>query len=135
MGMDYFETYAPVAKMTTVRVVLALAAMYNWHIHQMDVNNAFLHGTLTEEIYMKLPPGFNQLSSSTKFPPGVELVCRLRKSIYGLKQAPRVWNDKLVSSLVKFGFSQAACDHSLLTLKHNSDFVVVIVYVDDIFGV
>lgn len=83
IGVDYFETYAPVAKMTTVRVVLALAAKYNWHIHQMDVNNAFLHGVLTEEIYMKLPPGFQYLSSTSHtFSPGVELVCRLRKSIY-----------------------------------------------------
>lgn len=91
MGVDYFETYAPVAKMTTVRVVLAFAAKFNWYIHQMDVNNAFLHGVLNEEIYMKLPPDFQQLSSGNhQYPPGVELVCRLRKSIYGLKQAPRV---------------------------------------------
>lgn len=86
MSVDYFETYAPVAKMTTMRVVLALTTKYNWFIHQMDVNNAFLHGVLDEEFYMKLPLGFHHLnSSSQKFPPGVELVCRLRKSIYGLK--------------------------------------------------
>lgn len=91
IGVDYFETYAPVAKMTTVRAVLALAAKFNWHLHQMDVNNAFLHGELTEEIYMKLPPGFQQLSSvsgTQQLSTGVELVCRLKKSIYGLKQAP-----------------------------------------------
>lgn len=133
IGVDYFETYAPIAKMTTVRVVLALAANFNQYIHQMDVNNAFLHGVLTEEIYMKLPPGFQQLSSAKfTFPSDVELVCKLIKSIYGLKHAPRVWNDKLAKSLVQFGFTQVACDHSLFTLKKLSGFVVVIVYVDDI---
>lgn len=133
IGVDYFETYAPVAKMTTVRVVLALAAKFNWHLHQMDVNNAFLHGVLTEEIYMKLPPGFQQLSSDNfKFSSNVEYVCKLKKSIYGLKQAPRVWNDKLATSLVQFGFTQVACNHSLFTLKKDSQLMVVIVYVDDI---
>lgn len=80
IGVDYFETYAPVAKMTTVHVVLALAAKYSWLLHQMDINNAFMHGILTEKIYMKLPPGFQQLSYRKSYlPPGAKLVCRLRK--------------------------------------------------------
>lgn len=79
IGVDYFEKYAPVAKMTNVRVVLALAAKFNWHIHQMDVNNAFLHGVLAEEMYMKLPPGFQHLSfAKHDLSSCVEFVCKLK---------------------------------------------------------
>ena len=81
-GLDYNETFAPVARMDSIRLVLAIAASRRWEVHHMDVKISFLHGDLEEEIYMKQPEGF----IDDPF-----LVCRLRKSLYGLKQAPRAW--------------------------------------------
>lgn len=79
-GIDYHETYAPVVKLVTVRTLLAVAAAKGWHVEQLDVNNAFLHGDLTEEVYMQPPLGYNFTDSQSR------LVCRLNKSIYGLSR-------------------------------------------------
>ncbi|WKA05457.1 hypothetical protein VitviT2T_023423 [Vitis vinifera] len=123
-GIDYHETFSPVAKMTTVRAFLAIATSKNWELHQMDVHNAFLHGDLEEEVYMKLPPGFERSDPN--------LVCRLRKSLYGLKQAPRCWFAKLVTALKGYGFLQSYSDYSLFTYTKGNVQINVLVYVDDL---
>ena len=92
-GIDYDETFAPVAKMTTIRVLLAGKG---WHLHQMDVKNAFLQGELEEQVYMVQPPGFHSGTNTST-------VCRLKKSLYGLKQAPGAWNAKIYATIASDG--------------------------------
>jgi len=110
--------------MTTVRLVLALASTHHWHLHQLDVNNAFLHGDLQEDVYMTLPPGVSS--------PKPNQVCKLMKSLYGLKQASRKWFEKLISILLQQHYIQAPSDHSLFIKKTASSFTLLLVYVDDI---
>jgi len=124
VGIDYTETFAPVAKMTTMRVFLAVAAAKNWEVPQMDVHNAFLHGDLQEEVYMKLSPGF-QVSVSGK-------VCKLKKSLYGLKQAPRCWFAKLPAALKGYEFQQSYSDYFLFCMNNGNIHLSVLVYVDDL---
>ncbi|KAL3502083.1 hypothetical protein ACH5RR_036532 [Cinchona calisaya] len=123
-GLDYDETFAPVAKMTTVRTIVALAASQSWSLHQMDVKNAFLHGDLKEEVYIKLPHGMPTSSPNT--------VCKLKRSLYGLKQAPRVWFEKFRSTLLGFSFTQSQYDSSLFLQRTSKGLVILLVYVDDI---
>ncbi|KAJ1689062.1 hypothetical protein LUZ63_013217 [Rhynchospora breviuscula] len=123
-GVDYNETFSPVVKMTTVQVVLAVAVAKGWTMHQMDVHNAFLHGDLNEEVYMRLPPGFAS-SHPAK-------VCRLKKSLYGLRQAPRMWFSKLTAALEGYGFSQSQAYYSLFVYSQGDVFLTVLVYVDDL---
>jgi hypothetical protein len=123
-GLDYFETFSPVAKLSTVRVLLALASIHGWYLHQLNVNNAFLHGDLHEAVYMKVPQGVT--------PPKAGQVCRLLKSLYGLKQASRQWFEKLTHFLYAQGFTQATADHTLFTKITATSYTVILVYVDDI---
>ncbi|KAK2399633.1 putative mitochondrial protein [Trifolium repens] len=123
-GLDYFDTFSHVAKLTTVRVLLALASIKGWYLHQLDVNNAFLHGELQEDVYMSIPDGV-QCSKPNQ-------VCKLLKSLYGLKQASRKWYEKLTSLLVREGYKQSNSDYSLFTLSHKDNFTALLIYVDDI---
>uniref|UniRef100_A0A2N9IBP1 Integrase catalytic domain-containing protein n=1 Tax=Fagus sylvatica TaxID=28930 RepID=A0A2N9IBP1_FAGSY len=124
-GIDYTETFAPVAKINTVRILLSLAVNLDWPLHQFDVKNAFLHGNLQEEVYMELPPGCNLQTEGNK------QVCRLRKSLYGLKQSPRAWFGRFTSFMKSIGYKQSNSDHTLF-LKHNEEQITaLIVYVDD----
>ena len=92
-GIDYEETFAPVARISSVRALLAVAAASKWDIFQMDVKNAFLNGDLSEEVYMQPPPGLSVESNK---------VCHLRRALYGLKQAPRAWFAKFSSTIFRF---------------------------------
>ena len=123
--VDYKETFIPVVKMNTVRVLLSIVVNKAWSIYQMDVKNAFLHGDLEEEVYMKLPPGHPQ----THRP---DLVCKLHKSIYGLKQSPRAWYAKLSSVLESIGFKRSNADSSLFVRTGGMGKLVVLIYVDDL---
>ena len=124
-GIDYEETFAPVAKMNTVRVLIALAANFDWDLLQYDVKNAFLNGDLEEEVYMKLPPGYYKSEDS--------VICKLKKSIYGLKQSPKAWFDKFSGSLRDMGYYQCYNDHALFIKRGTSGKVsILLVYVDDI---
>ncbi|KAM1630317.1 hypothetical protein ACFX2K_018465 [Malus domestica] len=124
-GLDYDETFSPVAKLTTVRVLLALAANKDWNLWQMDVKNAFLHGELDREIYMIQPMGFQ----SQDHP---EYVCKLRKALYGLKQAPRAWYGKIAEFLTQSGYSVTPADSSLFVKANEGKLAIVLVYVDDL---
>jgi hypothetical protein len=123
-GLDYFDTYSPVAKLTTVRTVIALASINHWIIHQLDVNNAFLHGELQEDVYMLVPPGVTYSKPNQ--------VCKLVKSLYGIKQASRRWYERLINFLQQHKYTQATSDHSLFTKVTESTFTVLLVYVDDV---
>ena len=123
-GVDYFDTFSPVAKMTTIRLLLAVASINHWHLHQLDVNNAFLHGDLQETVYMEVPLGV-QTSKPNQ-------VCRLLKSLYGLKQASRQWFGKLSHFLLSLGYNQAPSDHTLFVKIVDANITVLLIYVDDI---
>ena len=128
--IDFIDTFSPVDKLVTVKVLLALSASQNWYLAQLDINNAFLNGDLFEEVYMDLPPGYTrqgeQQSGSSK------QMCKLHKSIYGLKQASRQWNITFTQAIISFGFSQSKCDYSLFTHGQGDNFVAILLYVDDI---
>lgn len=121
-GLDYFDTFAPIAKMSTVRVLLSLAAVNKWSVTQMDVNNAFLYGDLEEEVYMSIPQGYCLPAQFDSYSSKIPLVCRLIKSLYGLKQSPRKWFIKFKSVLLPYGFKQATSDHSLFILATSPKF-------------
>ncbi|XP_075104963.1 uncharacterized protein LOC142179058 [Nicotiana tabacum] len=124
-GVDYHHTFSLVIKHATIRLILTLVVSFKWHLHQLDVNNAFLQGTLNEVVYMRQPPGFVILD----FP---QHVCKLHKSIYGLRQVPRAWYNELKTFLLFCGFLREKSDDSLFIKCSPNSLLFVMIYVDDI---
>uniref|UniRef100_A0A2N9FWE2 Integrase catalytic domain-containing protein n=1 Tax=Fagus sylvatica TaxID=28930 RepID=A0A2N9FWE2_FAGSY len=124
-GVDFEETFSPVIKPPTVRLILSLAVSLNWPLRQLDVKNAFLHGTLKEEVYMAQPQDYIDHTHP-------HYVCKLQKSIYGLKQAPRAWFESFTTQLLHLGFIASSADSSLFIYKDNQVIAYLLLYVDDI---
>jgi hypothetical protein len=123
-GIDYNETFSLVAKMNSIRLVLALPASHKWEVHHIDVKYNFLHGDLQEEIYMEQTPGYVQNDSS--------LVCRLKKYLYGLNKSPRSWYAKMDNFLIDTRFSRCHFDPNFYTKKVGIHLIILVLYVDEL---
>ena len=125
-GVNYSETFAPVARYTSIRSVIAIAAEMGWKIHQMDVKTAFLHGMIEEEIYLEHGLSFEVHERETH-------VCRLKKALYGLKQASRAWYSRIDSYLQQIGFKKTEADSNLYYIVIRGEMLILVLYVDDLF--
>ncbi|MED6170397.1 hypothetical protein PIB30_116850 [Stylosanthes scabra] len=123
-GVDFLETFSPVVKPSTIRIVLALASIKRWPLQQLDVNNTFLHSSLNEDVYMALPPGLVPTRSGQ--------CCKLLKSLYGLRQSSRMWYEKLSLLLLSRGYKQTVFYYSLFIKIVGTEICILLVYVDDI---
>ena len=124
-GVDFEEAFAPVARIETVRLLIAMAAHGSWEEHHMDVKSAFLNGELSEEVYASQPPGF----VDDKRP---QSVLKLKKAFYSLRQVPRAWNYKLDRSIISLDFERSPLEHAVYKKEHHGSVLLVGVYVDDL---
>ena len=124
-GVDYSDTFSPVARLASIRLIISIVASQHWLLHQLDIKNAFLHGDLQEEVYMAQPPGFVAQGEYGK-------VCHLRKSLHGLKQSPRAWFGKFSEVIQEFGMNKSKVDHSVFYRQSANGIILLIIYVDDI---
>ena len=122
--LDFNETFSPIVKATTIRIILTLVVSNDWLLKQVDINNAFLNGDLTETVYLPQHEGFEDKRRPNH-------ICMLKKAFYGLRQAPRAWFDKLKNALCSWGFNNSKCDTSLFFKRSSAKIIIVLVYVDD----
>jgi hypothetical protein len=125
-GIDYEETFTPVARYTSIRTIIALAAKMKWKLHQMDVKTAFLNDVIKEEVYIEKPQGFEVEDRKSH-------VCRLKKALYGLKQAPRAWYGHIDNFLTSLGFTKSKADSNLYFKIMDNEPVILLLYVNDLF--
>jgi hypothetical protein len=127
-GLDFGEIFTHVARLEAIRILLAFATFERFKLYQMDMKSAFLNGVIQEEVYVRQPPGFES-------PKYTDTVYKLSKALYGLKQAPRAWYARLKIFLLELEYVMGSVDKTLFTLNHDTDFLLVQIYVDDIiFG-
>ena len=124
-GLDFNETFSLVVKAATVRIILTMTVNNDWLLRQVDINNAFLNGDLTETVYMSQLEGFEDKNRPNYF-------CKLEKTLYGLRQAPRAWFDKLKGALSSWGFKNSRSDISLFFRRTESKIVIMLIYVDNV---
>jgi hypothetical protein len=125
-GIDYEETFAPVARYTSIRTIIALPAKMKWKLHQMDVKTTFLNGVIKEEVYIEQPQGFEVEDRKSH-------VCKLKKALYVLKQAPKAWYGRIDNFLTSLGFTKSKADSNLYFKVMNDEPVILLLYVDDLF--
>jgi hypothetical protein len=125
-GIDYEKTFAPVARYTSIRTIIALAGKMKWKLHQMDVKTSFLNGVIKEEVYIEKPQGFEVEDRKSH-------VCRLKKSLYRLKQALRAWYGHIDSFLTSLGFTKSKADSNLYFKIMDNEPIILLLYVDDLF--
>lgn len=124
-GIDYTKVYAPVARMDTVRMIIAFAAQKGWKLYQIDVKSAFLHGELKEDVFVEQPEGYEKKG-------GEQMVYKLQKALYGLKQAPRAWFSRIESYFIKEGFESSPSEQTLFVKRKGGKILIVSIYVDDL---
>jgi hypothetical protein len=125
-GVDYEETFARVASYTSIGVVIYLASIMGWRIHQMNVKTTFINGVIEEQVYIEQPLGFAVHGRESH-------VCRLKKALYGLKQAPRAWYSRIDEYLQSIGFTKSEADPNLYLIQVGKDPLILVLYVDDLF--
>jgi hypothetical protein len=127
-GLNFRETFAPVARLEAIRIFLAFVASKGFKLYQIDVKSDFLNGVIQDEVFVRQPPDFE----NPKYP---DKVYKLSQALYGLKQTPRAWYAHLKTFLPEYGYVMGSVDKTLFTLKHDNDFLLVQIYIDNIiFG-
>eukprot|EP00253_Pinus_taeda_P033129 PITA_33129 len=124
-GIEYDETFSPIARYSSIKSMLALSAHMGWKIHQMDVKTSFLNGKIEEQVYIERPEGFETFDSESH-------MCRLKRDLYRLKQAPRVWYTRIDNFFTRLGFTKSEVDANLYHIMVEGKQLIIVLYIDDL---